>query len=145
MSENSVASRMVSGGAAATGAVASDDSERTSDTASDTTAESRQSAFTRFGLERTSRCRNLASPRYDGAVLRGASNPACRMMARVFAAPARVQYHSQAAAETTRLVPSVPASVLRFTRAEPGGSNHQTAPRRWSGRARPSSIRRSAI
>jgi len=69
----------------------------------------------RLDLGLSFRSRNLASPRYDDAVHRGASNPACSVMARVFAAPAGVQYHSQAAAETTRPVPADAACVLRFT------------------------------
>jgi hypothetical protein len=87
----------------------------TSDTASVTTAESRGNAVIRLDLGLTSRCRNPASPRYDDAVHRGASSPACSVMARVFAAPVGIQYHSQAAAETTRSVPADVISVLRLT------------------------------
>ena len=98
-----------------TGAVASGDSEMTSDTATVTTADGRGSALIRLDLDLTSRCGNPASPRYDDAVHCGASSPACSVMARVFAAPAGIQYHSQAAAETTRSAPADAISVLRFT------------------------------
>src|SRR5215217_2764599 len=109
-----------------------------SDTASDTAAARRRNAFTRLGLEPTSRRCNPTSPQYDDAVHRGANSPAGWVMTRVLTAPAREQYHSQAAARTIPSAPADAARVLRFTGEEPRGSDHQTAPRRWSGRARPS-------
>jgi len=48
-------------------------------------------------------------------VYRGVWHPAASQMRRVFASSAAVQYHSQSASETNRLVPGDAASVLRFT------------------------------
>ena len=74
MSEVSDASWVVSGGAAATGARTSGDSERMSDTVRDTTAESRRNAFILIGIELTSRCRTPTSPWYEVAYPRQATS-----------------------------------------------------------------------
>ena len=64
-----------------TGAVARGDSERTSDTASDTIAENRGNAFIRLSGDPTFRCRTLSSPRNDTIVHRGEGLPTGWVMA----------------------------------------------------------------
>jgi len=109
-----VNSWMVSGGAAATGAFRNEGSKRTRDTATETAAESRRDAFIRLGVDLKSCCRNPASPRYHAVVDRGAWRPTGSELARVFASPAAIQYHSQSTSETNRPAPEDAASVLRL-------------------------------
>ena len=110
-----VATWMVSGGAAATGAFRNEGSKRTSDTATETAAESRRDAFIRLGVDLKSCCRNPASPWYHAVVDRGVSRPAGSELARDFASLATIQYHSQSTSETNRPAPADAASVLRLS------------------------------
>jgi len=96
-----IASGMVSGGAAATGAVTNGDSERTRDTTRETAAKSRREDFIRLSADLTFRSRNPASPRYHEMLYRGVWHPAGCQMARDFTSSAAVQYHSPSAIETT--------------------------------------------
>jgi len=67
-----------------------------------------------LGVDLTSRCRNPTSPQFHAVVDRGVWRPAGSELARVFASPAAIQYHSQAATGTNRPVPADEVSVLRF-------------------------------